>query len=84
MKLEPEETPDSYKSIRCIKSLSNGVKVFKNITEAREVFYHVAKEPSIQTIESPEDIVTLHAFAVGSNEAERAVRQEAILTAKSY
>jgi len=81
MKVEPEQTPNFYKSIKCIEHLDSGVKVFKNIAPSSGVFYYVAKEPPVNEITSPDDIVVLDAFQVGPNETEASVREEAIKTA---
>jgi len=84
MKVAIQETPDTYSSIKCIKNLDNGAKVFKNIDDERNVYYHIALEPPLEEIESPDDIVTTHAFTVGEGETEYDVRQTAISIAKSY
>lgn len=87
MKLEPHQTPDRCKHLACIRKVDvkeGTVKVFKNVTAAKEVFFHVALEPPIEEISSPEDIQTIHAFQVAPDETEDEVRREAIRTAETY
>jgi len=82
MQLKPEQTPSRFKSIECILDLDSNIRVFRNEGAGDEVFFHVANEPPIEEISSPDDIETLAAFQVGSDETEDEVREQAVQKAQ--
>jgi len=81
MEVDPEETPSSFDSISCERDQEGGIKLMKNTTDEGNVFYHVAKEPPEEQIESPEDIKTLRAFRVESEESQSEVASNAMRAA---
>jgi hypothetical protein len=82
MQLKPEQTPRQFKSIKCILNPDSNIRVFRNVDAGDEVFFHVSDQPPIEEISSPDDIETLAAFQVGSDETEDEVREQAVQKAQ--
>lgn len=64
--------------MKVIGETRQGYKVFKNINAGGEIFYHIADEPPIEEISSPDDIRTVAAYTVGSDETEMQVREQIV------
>lgn len=87
MKLKPEETPDTYKTIEVVAVLGiqgeeDLVKVHRCTTEEAQVFFHVVHEPL--DISKPDDIQTVHSYRLIYSEPEEVVRTNAIMSAERY
>lgn len=89
MKLDPNESPDSYKSLEVVESYEfdnedRSIDVNKCTTDEGQVFFHVINQPPIEEISSHKDIVTLTSFFVSANETEDEVFRQADNSAREY
>lgn len=89
MKLDPNESPDSYKSLEVVNSYEfdnedRSIDINKCTTDEGQVFYHVIHQPPMSEISSYKDIITLTSFFVSANETEDEVYRQADNSAREH
>jgi len=89
MKVDPDKTPDSYKSLEVVKTYkfdgeNRSIDINKTVDDAGNKYYHVVYQPPMEEISTHHDITTLASFTVGSSESVNNVYKHAVKVAKSH
>jgi len=89
MKVDPDKTPDSYRSLEVVESYKfdnedRSIDINKCTDNAGNVYFHVVQQPPIEEISSYKDIIVHTAFTVSSDETENEVYRQADNSAREH
>lgn len=89
MKVDTDQTPDSYISLQVVNSYEfneedRSIDINKCTDDAGNVFFHVVEQPPMDEISSYKDIIVHTAFSVASDETEDEVYRQADNSAREY
>lgn len=83
MRVDQSETPKTYRRVKSVFA-QNHISALKNITDEGEVYFHICEIPDLSEIESQDDIETLEAYHVKSDESVEEVKSSVVESAKEY
>jgi len=89
MKVDPDKTPDSYRSLEVVESYKfdnedRSIDINKCTDDAGNVYFHVVQQPPMDEIGSYKDIIVHTAFTVASSETENEVYRQADNSAREH
>jgi len=89
MKVDPDKTPDSYRSLEVVESYKfdnedRSIDINKCVDKDGNVYFHVVEQPPMEEITTYKDIIVHTAFAVASSETENEVYRQADNSAREY